>query len=250
MEPSAQERAFAAEVQRYRLAAGFSQAELANRIWLHRSKVSELCNGRYLPATLEALDRLISVLGMDRERAVELWRAARRGQAQRRRADKTARSAPPGGWDSLPVLPAEVQSLLRAQVRAANEFPYRLLARGGRISLSTVYVRQELGSRTEEPQPEQPRPEPMLDGSGRLYVPAEPRLRLTVRPPARTVPAALDDHEHLLVTGGPGQGKSALSLQLAADIATAWMAHVENDGTPPLTEPVIPLRLTARQLAA
>jgi hypothetical protein len=51
------------------------------------------------------------------------------------------------------------------------------------------------------------------------------------------------------VTGGPGQGKSTLSLRLAADIATQWAASTGNSTTP-LAEPVVPLRLTARELAA
>jgi hypothetical protein len=51
------------------------------------------------------------------------------------------------------------------------------------------------------------------------------------------------------VTGGPGQGKSTLSLRLAADIATEWAAPT-GTSTTPLAEPVVPLRLTARELAA
>ncbi|WP_236595148.1 NACHT domain-containing protein [Saccharothrix sp. 6-C] len=57
---------------------------------------------------------------------------------------------------------------------------------------------------------------------------------------------ALDDDEHVLVTGGPGQGKSTLSLRLAGEIAARWSG---DDAAAPLTEPVVPLRLTARELA-
>jgi uncharacterized protein (UPF0147 family) len=146
------------------------------------------------------------------------------------------------------VLPAEVQSLLRAQDRAARELPYRLPG-ARRPSLATIYVRQELGSVTEEPQPEQPRPEPVWDGRGRLRLPAVPTMRVAVRPPSRTLREALDGDDHLLVTGGPGQGKSTLSLRLAADVAAEWAAPTGNS-TAPLTEPVVPLRLTARELAA
>ena len=32
----------------------------------------------------------------------------------------------PDGWDDVPLLPAELRSLLRAQVETANELPYRL----------------------------------------------------------------------------------------------------------------------------
>jgi DNA replication protein DnaC len=73
---------------------------------------------------------------------------------------------------------------------------------------------------------------------------------------------ALDEEEHLLVTGGPGQGKSTLTLRLAAEIAQMWLGHlVPSPGVTsagggvavavaPLAEPVIPVRLSARELAA
>lgn len=249
MEPSAQERAFGAEVERYRAGARVSQDWVAQRVGLSRSKVSEVCSGHFLPS-LQVLDALVTALGMDRERAVQLWRAAWEGREQRRHAEKVARHPAPEGWTaSLPVLPIEVQSLLRAQDRAAQELPYRLPGAGARrLSLATIYVRQELGSAAEQPQPEQPRPESVWDGRELLRVPAAPTLRQAVRPPSRTIREALDGAEHLLVTGGPGQGKSTLSLRLAAEIAAQWAAPTGNS-TAPLAEPVVPLRLTARELA-
>lgn len=249
MEPSVQERAFAAEVERYRAAARVSQEWVAQRVGLSRPKVSEVCSGHFLPS-LQVLDALITALGMDRERAMVLWRAAWDGREQRRQVEKMARHRPPEGWAALPVLPIEVQSLLRAQDRAAQELPYRLPGAGARrLSLATVYVRQELGSAVEDPQPEQPRPEPVWDGRELLRLPEAPTMQLAVRPPSRTIWEALDSAEHLVVTGGPGQGKSTLSLRLAADIAAQWAVPTGNS-TAPLAEPVVPLRLTARELAA
>lgn len=247
MEASAQERAFAAEVERYRVAARVSQEWVALRVGLSRPKVSEVCSGHFLPS-FQVLDALVTTLGMDRKRAVELWRAAWDGREQRRQAEKMARHRPPEGWMALPVLPAEVRSLLRAQVQAALELPYQLPG-ARRPSLATVYVRQELGNVVEEPQLEQPRPEPVWDGREPLHLPVAPTRRLAVRPPSRPIREALDGDDHLLVTGGPGQGKSTLSLRLAADIAAEWAAPSGNS-TAPLAEPVVPLRLTARELAA
>ncbi len=154
---------------------------------------------------------------------------------------------PPAGWDDLPSLPGKIVSLLRAQIENAEIMPYRL--RGARRpSLSTVYVRQDVTTGSELQPSDQARPLPVLDSKGRLIdVPYPPVARLTVRPPSRTLPEVLDGGEHMLVTGGPGQGKSTLSLQLAADVARHWQ---ESDGAPPLSEPVVPLRLTARELAA
>ncbi|WNV88353.1 NACHT domain-containing protein [Umezawaea sp. Da 62-37] len=159
---------------------------------------------------------------------------------------EVVRSPPPEGWGSLPVLPAEIQSLVRAQIQAAQELPYRLPG-ARKPSLATVYVRQDLGSATEEPSSEQSQPTPVLDSRGQFVdLPAAPIVRRAVRPPSRTVRDALDGSDNLLVTGGPGQGKSTLSLRLAADIATRLTAGGDDE---PLFEPVIPLRLTARELS-
>ncbi|MEV4055086.1 hypothetical protein AB0J55_28130 [Amycolatopsis sp. NPDC049688] len=153
---------------------------------------------------------------------------------------------PPADWASLPGLPPKIDSLLRAQIQNAEKLPYRL--RGARRpSLATVYVRQDVTTGTELQPADPARPLPVLDSKGRLIdVPHPPAARLTVRPPSRSMREALDGAEHLLVTGGPGQGKSTLSLRLAADVARCWQEAVDS---PPLTEPVVPLRLTARELA-
>ncbi|KAA9155393.1 hypothetical protein FPZ12_029840 [Amycolatopsis acidicola] len=141
-----------------------------------------------------------------------------------------------------------VFSLLRAQVQAAKELPYRLPG-ARRPSLATVHVRQGLGNATEEAPPEQASASPVLDADGRVVtMPAPAVARPTVRPPSRTVRSALDGDDHLLITGGPGQGKSTLSLRLAADIADWWATGKTKE--PLLDEPVLPVRVTAKVLAA
>jgi DNA-binding XRE family transcriptional regulator len=246
MELSPQERAFAAEVERCRAAAGVKQDWVARQVGLSRPKISEICRGRFLPSR-QVLEDLVIALAMDRERAVELWHAAREAREGRRHSERMLSLPAPTGWSALPVLPAEVLALLRAQEEAAVYLPYRL--HGARTtSLATVYVRQHLGSGMEEPQPEQPRAEPVRDGRVPLSLPEPPAPRLTVRPPSRTLRAALDGDDHLLVTGGPGQGKSTMSLRLAAEIAATWRAPTTDEAAP-LAEPVIPVRLTARELA-
>ena len=142
--------------------------------------------------------------------------------------------------------PAEIASLMRAHVLMAEQLPYRL--RGARTpSLSTVYVRQDLGSGGDELTSDEARPRPMVDGHGQLVdVSTTPRVRTSVRPPSRTVREALETDDHLVITGGPGQGKSTLALRLTADLALSWSGQ----GTAPVTERVVPLRLPARELAA
>ncbi|MGM1058311.1 NACHT domain-containing protein [Saccharothrix sp. Mg75] len=140
----------------------------------------------------------------------------------------------------------EVVSLLRAQVQAAQELP-RLLPGARHPALTDVYVRQDLGSAVEDTVPEPSRPTPILDGHGQLVeVPGPPVVRVAVRPPVRTVRDALDGADHLVVTGGAGQGKSTLSLRLAAEVAASRL----HGGAEPMGESVLPLRLTARELAA
>ncbi|WIX85053.1 hypothetical protein [Amycolatopsis sp. DG1A-15b] len=153
---------------------------------------------------------------------------------------------PPTNWSGLPELPPKIVSLLRAQLQNAEKMPYRLPG-ARRPSLATVYVRQDVTTGTELQPSDQARPLPVLDGKGRLIdFPGPPPARLTVRPPSRSMREALDGGEHLLVTGGPGQGKSTLSLRLAAEAARCWQGVADS---PPLREPVLPLRLTARELA-
>jgi hypothetical protein len=265
VDPSAQERLFAAEVSRARAAAKVTQEWVGRQVGLSRSKVSEVCNGRYLP-TRETVALLVVALGMDRDRTLRLWQDASAARDVRRRHDRQLTQSVVG-WERLPVLPVEAMSLLRAHITAAEELPY-LLPGARRPSLSTVYVRQELGSGVEDVAGDRriPRTRP-LDGlaAGDLVVrrdggrseafvrSAPPRV--AVRTPGRPVREALDGHEHVLVTGGPGQGKSTLTLRLAADVATAWVgrdddAETVTAGDPPLAEPVVPVRLPARILAA
>ncbi|KOV81747.1 NACHT domain-containing NTPase [Nocardia sp. NRRL S-836] len=154
--------------------------------------------------------------------------------------------ASPADWASTTELPAVVQDLLWAQEECAGLLPYQLP--GARTpSLGTVYVRQDLGSGVEDAQPEQ-RPGPMLDEHGQLVdMPPAPVVRVAVRPPSKPMRAALDTDDHLVITGGPGQGKSTLTLRLTADIVRQWASASSDDA--PLAEPVVPLRVPARVLA-
>ncbi|WP_177320208.1 NACHT domain-containing protein [Lentzea waywayandensis] len=155
--------------------------------------------------------------------------------------------APPASWADAVGLPTEIEHLLWAQQQTADLLPYQLP--GARTpALGTIYVRQGLGGGVEDSTTSQARSAPMLDEHGRLVeIPATPSVRVAVRPPSKLLRAALDADRHVLVLGGPGQGKSTLTLRLSADIAAEWTRRAPDDA--PLAEPVIPLRVTARTLA-
>ncbi|GLZ28406.1 hypothetical protein Lesp02_05960 [Lentzea sp. NBRC 105346] len=155
---------------------------------------------------------------------------------------------PPSSWAERPELPDEILHLLAALQETAEDMPYQL-PESRTPSLGTVYVRQDLGTGVEEPQPEQQHwPAQVVDDNGQVIeLPAAPVARVAVRPPSRPLREALDRDRHLLITGGPGLGKSTLTLRLAAEIAAHWTAP---SGEPPLVDVVLPLRVTARELAA
>ena len=145
------------------------------------------------------------------------------------------------GLGALPILPrqrpqarpeldsvrpphGDVAALMQAQVRATDELPYRLFG-VRRPSLSSVYVRQSLGSGIASP------------GSA----PAEP---------ACSVEEALARHRHLIVIGGPGQGKSTLTLQLVHRLARDWLVRRNSADDRRDPSGLVPLRVTGRELAA
>lgn len=145
----------------------------------------------------------------------------------------------PVSWDRLPALPLEGRRLLRAQMRAADSLPYHLYG-PRRPALSQVYVRQELSVATDR---SQARGDAGPDGEG-----DQQHWRLAGAGPVRALVEVLAGGEHLLVIGGPGQGKSTLSLQVAGSLASAWLGG--GDAGRLTAEPMLPLRLTARALAA
>lgn len=98
---------------------------------------------------------------------------------------------PPAGWDELLELSDVVRSLLRAQVRAAQELPYRL-PDARRPSLATVYVRQDLGAGPESSDSKQAWPTPIVGRAAQANGcrQAGPRV-LARRSPRQPAPAGV-----------------------------------------------------------
>ncbi|MBM7774975.1 tetratricopeptide (TPR) repeat protein [Actinokineospora baliensis] len=134
------------------------------------------------------------------------------------------------GWDPLPEITPALVDLLEAQREAVDTLPYRLLG-VRRPELAKVYVQQRIRVR-EEP-----------DTTGRGYPAASGDG--TERPVSAG--EALDRGGHLVITGEPGAGKSTLGNMYVQQICDCWLG-VEG-AQPPLSEPVLPLRIPARVLA-
>ncbi|MGW1989381.1 caspase, EACC1-associated type [Embleya sp. NPDC001921] len=165
----------------------------------------------------------------------------------------------PSAVDTTPSLSPHLRELLHAQTVAARNFTYRLYD-APLDGLATVYVRQQArGAPTTKPA--EPREEfrdherhPHRhrhdeERRKRHFVPVDSTMESTVQPvaPARAAEETLDLHRHVLITGGAGQGKSTLSLQLAASLSTTYQARSGQDAYP---ERLLPLRVTAGRLAA
>ncbi|MGW1914310.1 alpha/beta fold hydrolase [Streptomyces sp. NPDC002076] len=131
-------------------------------------------------------------------------------------------------WKDLPAKPPQEVDGLLAALESIETLPYHL---SGSRSLSDVYVQQQLR---------------YLD---------TPSLATLERGetgkwgPPRLAGYAVDTHEHLVVVGGSGQGKSTLTLRLAAELSAAWRSEARRIA-PPTRVPVIPIRVPADALLA
>jgi len=131
--------------------------------------------------------------------------------------------------DSARSHQSDVVALMRAQVRATDELPYRWFG-VRRPPLSSVYVRQSLSGGVASP------------GSALPNAPC-------------SVEEALARHRHLIVIGGPGLGKSTLTLQVVHRLARDWLDRESSSagdhrGAAGLVPGLVPLRVTGRELAA
>ncbi|WP_185095458.1 NACHT domain-containing NTPase [Streptomyces sp. CEV 2-1] len=156
----------------------------------------------------------------------------------------------PRRWDQLPLpeeLPRSVQCLLNAQLAAAKQAPYAI---GGSLDLdlSHVYVRQQLGLVDQFDDADEEEEE--NEAGSRLSLSEEHEGHRLVTDLAE----ALSESEHLIIAGGPGQGKSTLTLQVVDNLAGSWLGIRTSESGKAVTavtsEPLLPLRVAARSLVS
>ncbi|MEV6348723.1 hypothetical protein [Actinoplanes sp. NPDC051851] len=201
-----------------------------------KNQVYGFVNGtRFL--TLESCRGLAVALGREAGEVDPLWWRAKQAVERQAAADRS-RETVPTSWDALPWPSAALQDILQAQVQAVDMLPYHLLGVEP-PPLSAVYVRQH--ARTQpgatKPDRKEARPE------------SQDRDRADSTGGEKPIPItdALDRHEHLVVTGEPGAGKSTFGQYLALQLCHLWLREWNGD-RPPISEPVVPLRIPARTL--
>ncbi|WP_436530358.1 NACHT domain-containing protein [Actinoplanes sp. HUAS TT8] len=185
--------------------------------------------------TLESCRALAVALRRDPAEADRLWWRAKQASDRQAAAERDRVGNGTPAWETVPWPSAALQDILEAQAQAVETLPYRLLGVEP-PPLSAVYVRQQVRTRTAEhgtdTRPENPDRERVESAGAEKPIP---------------VVDALDRHEHLVITGEPGAGKSTFGQYLVLQLSRLWLREWNGD-RPPVEEPVVPLRIPARAL--
>jgi hypothetical protein len=179
---------------------------------------------------LPIMKALAAALGRQPGEVEPLWFSAKRAMEQNEQM-RLARGRRPSSWETLPQPEPGVQYLLLAEADAAQLLPYQRLGVES-PSLPLIYVRQDLRALSSRPQTAD-EPRDLADRTAREDV--HPAFE------------AFSRHDHVLVTGGPGSGKTALVRELARRLARIWLRE-DPASDPPTGQPVVPLLIPARAL--
>jgi hypothetical protein len=189
--------------------------------------------------TLESTQSLAVALKRNPVQVVPIWTRAREARDRAMLATRRDQERRVTSWAEIPLPSLALRNLLEAQCASVERLPYELLA-VREPPLSSVYVRQQVRVRVTDERRE--REDPVAGKSV-----AEEPPSVAGRRPTVSVLDALERHDHLLVTGEPGAGKSTMSGYLARNLSRLWL--LEDSATDaPITEPVVPLRVSARSL--
>ncbi|MEU7381724.1 MULTISPECIES: hypothetical protein [unclassified Streptomyces] len=212
----------------------------------HKNVVYGVCNATRM-VKQEVVRSFAVALGREPAEVVPLWIRAKEAMDRAASAAKRAQAPRLSSWSELPLPSLMVRNLLEAQAKAVERLPYDML-HVTEPPLSAVYVRQRIRV-----------PDAAGDGLGRKGTPSDEKpdafaskaaSRYDGAQRAETqlpVPRALVRHQHLLITGEPGAGKSTLSSHLAWSLSRIWLRQ-DSSLDAPVDEPVLPVRVAARTL--
>ncbi|MFD8595726.1 NACHT domain-containing protein [Kitasatospora sp. NPDC059646] len=194
--------------------------------------------------TLEFTKALATALGRDPAEVVPIWTRAKDARDRATAAEQQSSRPRLTSWSELPLPALALRNLLEAQSRSADRLPYDVLD-VKEPPLSAIYVRQQMRAAVA-PSREAAGPEAHgtpAAGSESSYPHASSTERDTVLP----LSEIFERPGHLLVTGGPGSGKSTLTNHLTWLLSRVWLRQ-ESTLAAPATEPLVPLRIAARAL--
>ncbi|MDU0293516.1 NACHT domain-containing protein [Saccharothrix longispora] len=187
-----------------------------------RNELYEICGGRALPERAD-VERLARALSVSSEHLLPTWEEAKAALERETLLRMSARSSAKASWRDLPLPADSLLDILNAQHAASDTFPYRLLGVNP-PPVSRIHVKPALRPA------ESPKRKEKEDLSARLPVPLD---------------VALDRHEHLLIIGDPGYGKSMLGRSLVRQLSDRWLRLATAE---PIGEAVVPLYVPAVQV--
>ncbi len=197
---------------------------------LEKNSVYEVMNGTRF-TTLDSLKRLALALNSIPEEVEPIWLRAKYAMerdAQRRAASSIRLPS----WADIPRPDPHIENVLLAQATTAEMLPYSLLGLEAPL-LPAIYVPQFVRRQTRS----------QNDITANSDQSTETERRDTPLP----VMEAVSSVDHILITGGPGAGKSIFTQELTRRLARIWLRD-DPATVPPVEQPVIPLRIPARAL--
>ncbi|MGW2277743.1 NACHT domain-containing protein [Streptomyces sp. NPDC001770] len=227
--------------------AGYESLNAAVRAEIaHKNVIYGVCGATRMVRP-EVVGSLAVALGREPSEVMPVWVRAKEAMDRSVSAAKEELIPHLTTWAELPLPSLAVRNLLEAQAKAVERLPYDRLG-VTEPPLSAVYVRQRI--RASGPAGDGSSRKAMLseEASGSPAPMTAARHQDSRRAESQLpVPTVLGRHQHLLITGEPGSGKSTLSSHLAWLLSRIWLRE-ETSLEAPVDEPLLPVRIAARTL--